>query len=624
MSHSIIDESFLRRLPLRDGAYRLDYGAVSIDSKLEDALYGRSYLGYHAGLKQPVIVRVYPPETRQRPHEYERFMDDVRRVARVRHPSIAGIYEVGEHLGHPFFIMEYVSGVPLAERIKALPMPAAQAVNVLLPLAEGLCEIWRHGFVHRNVSPLYICLPSDGPAKLDVKTILPRMPIDTHSKRYLTPIMAPYWSPEEVSGESRIDGRADMWSFGAVFYHAVTGRIPFNGSSLEQVLHRILTGSPADPRSINGSLPQSLCDFLLRLLRREPSQRFATAEEFMGSMRAIHAQLISAVKDEKTAIIPASGFVGPRTAKPSAREKAETPELAEVAPVKEGDTIANCLIETEIGSGPTGKVFKARHKVLEIPVAVKVMPPGLGDREPIYLALFMREARVAARIRHPNVAALFEAGCEHGRHYFVMEYVPGGTVKERAALNGGRLSSAEVLAVMLGVAKGLAAAEKVNVVHRNIKPDNLMLGENGEVKIVDLGLAKRIAPKSGQVRESIMAEQITQHMGHNPVSGAPAYMAPELAMEPEKADIRADLYSLGVTAYYTLLGRLPFNAARAMDLLLKHQTEVPPAPVDVDARTPQALSDVIVRLLAKRPEARYASAAELAEVLEKLAPQLKT
>lgn len=617
MSYSVIDESFLQRLPYKNGVYQLDCSRVTLESKLEDALFGRSYLGYHVGLRQPVVVRVYPAETSQRPLDYERFMEDVRRVARVRHPSIAGLYDAGEHLNHPYFIMEYVAGVPLAERIKALPLPPAQAVHVLLPVAEGLGELWRHGFVHRNVSPLYITLPADGVAKLDVKTILPRLPIDTASKRYLTPVMAPYWSPEEVGGEGRIDGRSDMWSFGAVLYQAVTGRIPFAGSTLEQVLHRILSAEPVDPVKLNPTLPRALGDFLLRLLQKDPARRYMTSEEFLRTLRALHVELTGRERDEKTAIIPAASRHAPRE---SLRAQTEAPS-ADATPrnFHAGDIIANCVLEQELGSGPTGRVFKARHRTLEIPVAVKLLPTELAKREPIFLQLFLREARVAARLRHPNVVTVFEAGCEHGQHYIVMEYMPGGTVKQRMQSNGGRLPAGEVLKAMQGVAHGLAAAEKVNVVHRNVKPDNLMYDEEGTVKLADLGLAKRIKPADGaKVRESIMAEQITQHMGGNPVTGAPAYMAPEMTTEPEKADIRADLYSLGVCAYTMLLGRLPFQAERPMDLLLKHQVETAPAPHVVEPKTPRALSEIIMRLLAKKPDARCASAAEIAEKLELL------
>ena len=614
-----LDGGFFRSLPYHAGKYGFTYGNVQIESQLEDLLFGRSYLGFHAGLQVPVVVRVFPPATRERPMDYQRFREDARRVGLVRHPSIAAIHEVGEHQNHTYLIVEYVAGVPLSERIKALPLEGYHALSLLLPVAEGLSELWRKGYIHRCVNPQHLCLPADGPPKLEVKTLLPRQPIDTESKRHLTPIMAPYWSPEEVEGRASIDGRADMWSFGAVLFHAVTGKPPFRGVTLEAVLQQVVEGEPRDPREVNPSLHPSLRELLLTLLHKKPAQRFQTAEEFLAALREVQEQLAQRLRDEKTAIIPHLN-----TGRPVARgigKEADTDVLVSGKPhlFELHETIANCRLDQEIGAGPTGVVYRARHKVLDIDVAVKLLSPKLAAREPVFLELFLREARTAARIRHPNVLALFEAGAQEGQHYLIMEYAGGGTVKDRMLVFGGKLPPEQAVRILLGVARGLSAAEKLNIIHRNIKPDNLMFGAGDEVKIADLGLAKRIRPADGgTVHESMLADQITQRLGGAPLSGAPAYMAPEMALDPLNADIRADLYSLGVSAYYMLLGTLPFQGKSAVELMRKHQEEQSISPRRQDPKIPVALSDLVTRLLAKKPDERYASAAALAQALEAL------
>src|SRR5262249_31836357 len=149
---------------------------------------------------------------------------------------------------------------------------------------------------------------------------------------------------------------------------------------------------------------------------------------------------------------------------------------------------------------------------------------------------------------------------QDGQYYLTMEYAPGGTVWDRMHLFGGKLPAHEVLQIIRETAQGLSAAEKAGVIHRDIKPDNLMYGSDGSIKLADLGLAKRRMPVGDpeKVRASIIAEQLTMRSDPHMMAGTPVYMAPEMAVNPQDSDTRADLYSLGITAYHLLTGILPF------------------------------------------------------------------
>ena len=272
----------------------------------------------------------------------------------------------------------------------------------------------------------------------------------------------------------------------------------------------------------------------------------------------------------------------------------------------------------KIGAGAFGVVYLARHKVLDIDVAVKILPMEAAQRDPGFVDMFLREARTAARIRDHNVIGIFEAGVQDGQHYIIMELAPGGTVAERMFVNGGKLPPVDAESILLQAARGLQAAERLRIIHRDIKPDNLMFSGSGELKIADLGLAKRLIPSdvTGTIRASLAADQLSVKGDNAIMAGTPAYMAPEMAVDPEKADTRADLYSLGVTAYHMLTGKLPFEGKTTVEVIMKHVLDAPTPPHEIDPGIPAELSKIIMRLMEKKPEQRFQSAAEVVRALE--------
>jgi len=260
-------------------------------------------------------------------------------------------------------------------------------------------------------------------------------------------------------------------------------------------------------------------------------------------------------------------------------------------------------IELVVGFGAMGTVYKAFDRELAEPVAVKVLRPDLLSDSTV-VDRFKAEVRLARRISHPTVVRTHDFGEFDGLHYLTMEYVEGLTA--RALLDSrGRLGVAAVLALAAQLAQALAAAHAQGVIHRDIKPQNLLLDERGILKVMDFGVS-RLADSAGGVREAGL------------LIGTPAYMAPEQLLGDD-VDERTDLYATGVVLFECLTGRLPFEAESPVALVARVLQESPPCASALYEDVPTAFSALIARLLAKRREARPSSAVELQRLLDQIA-----
>jgi eukaryotic-like serine/threonine-protein kinase len=249
-----------------------------------------------------------------------------------------------------------------------------------------------------------------------------------------------------------------------------------------------------------------------------------------------------------------------------------------------------------LGSGGMARVVAAHDRVLDRRVAVKFIHDERAGN-PVDRQRLLREARGAAALHHPNTVAVFDAGEDDGRPFIVMELVTGTSLAERLQRSGA-LPVDETVAVVAGVLAGLAAAHGRGLVHRDVKPANILLPDEGGVKLADFGIAKALAEASVRLTDT----------GH--VLGTPRYLAPEQAAG-QPATPRSDLYSLGVVAYECLAGRAPFEADSALAVALAHQQAPVPSLAAAAPRVPPALVAAVERTLEKDPEARYASAAEM-------------
>ncbi len=266
-----------------------------------------------------------------------------------------------------------------------------------------------------------------------------------------------------------------------------------------------------------------------------------------------------------------------------------------------GLILGNYVVLEKLGAGGMGLVFKAEHRRMKRIVALKVLPPAVTDT-PGALQRFQREVEAAARLNHPNIVHASDADEAQGVHFLVMEFVDGIDLS-RLVKRDGPLSVARAVDCVLQAARGLEHAHAAGIVHRDVKPSNLLVDGKGVVKVLDMGLARMDAAAGNSAAPT--KEELT-HSGS--ILGTSDYMSPEQAVNTKRADRRSDIYSLGCTLHYLLTGRPPYAGETLMEKLLAHREQPIPSLRDARPEAPAALEAVFQRMAAKRPEDRYPSA----------------
>jgi len=268
-----------------------------------------------------------------------------------------------------------------------------------------------------------------------------------------------------------------------------------------------------------------------------------------------------------------------------------------------GTAISGFRIIKRIGSGGFGVVYHAFDTSLERSVAIKMLPPKIAKTSKSLVDRFLREARSAAKLSHPNIVTIHQICPYKDTFYIVMELVEGGALHERLVQQR-RFEPVEATRIIRAAAEGLGHAHRRGIIHRDIKPGNIMLTNDGQVKVSDFGLARDVL----QGRDIIGP-------GHS--LGTPRYMAPEQALGDEPT-ASSDLYSLAATYYALLTGRAPFDAPSDRELMKKHVTEDVPDPRQFVPELPVAVFRFFERAMAKQPEERYLTAEEFVEALDRL------
>jgi serine/threonine protein kinase/Flp pilus assembly protein TadD len=261
----------------------------------------------------------------------------------------------------------------------------------------------------------------------------------------------------------------------------------------------------------------------------------------------------------------------------------------------------------DLGSGGMGKVYKVFDNKLQEVVALKLVRPELAWRAQT-LERFREEIRLARKITHKNVCRMHDINEAEGISYITMEYIPGEDLKSIIRMMG-RLSPGQAIVIAKQVCSGLAEAHKMGIIHRDLKPKNIMVDRQGNARIMDFGLARSLEEKG-----------IT---GGRVMLGTPEYMSPE-QVDGKKAGSRSDVYSLGVVLFEMVTGKIPFEGESALSIAVKHKTEPPPDPREINGQVPETLSRIILKCLEKEEEKRFQSAEELCLELEKLEKAIPT
>ncbi len=248
----------------------------------------------------------------------------------------------------------------------------------------------------------------------------------------------------------------------------------------------------------------------------------------------------------------------------------------------------------ELGRGGMGRVYKALDLEIDEKVALKVLNPEISSDQKT-IERFRNELKLARKIRHKNVCQMFDLDTAENTYFITMEYVSGEDLKSTVNRLG-RLSEGKILLIAKQICKGLAEAHRVDVIHRDLKPQNIMIDRAGDVRIMDFGIARTLQP-TGLTETGMMI-------------GTPDYMAPEQAVG-EPIDNRTDIYSLGVILFELATGRVPFKGDTAVSVALKHKTEAPPRPKNINPNISDRFNDLILKCLEKEKKDRYQSVDEI-------------
>jgi TolB-like protein/Flp pilus assembly protein TadD len=340
------------------------------------------------------------------------------------------------------------------------------------------------------------------------------------------------------------------------------------------------------------------------VLELAPEQRAAFLAEACGGDEALRQEVESLLGYEAQR----EGLIDQPALEVAARAMA-----AEPPPSLVSQQVAHYQILSLLGRGGMGEVYLARDTQLERPVALKVLPARF-TQDAERLQRFVREAKAASALNHPNIITIYEIGKVGETHFMATEFIEGETLRQRMA--GEQPSLGEALAIAMQVAAALAAAHKAGIVHRDIKPENVMVRPDGLVKVLDFGLAKLTEAQAPAIdtQASTVAGSSTEA---GVVMGTPRYMSPEQA-RGQKVDHRTDIFSLGVMLYEMVTGRRPFEGATASDVMVAILQSEPPPVSQVKPGLPPELEHIVSRMLEKEREARYRSAAELRAEFERL------
>jgi serine/threonine protein kinase len=279
-----------------------------------------------------------------------------------------------------------------------------------------------------------------------------------------------------------------------------------------------------------------------------------------------------------------------------------------------GFFLAQYVILEQLGQGGMGRVFKAMHQTMNRLVALKLLAPHLVQT-PRAMKLFQREVQAAARLNHPNIVTAYDANQIGDRHYLVMEFVAGPNL-DQLVRRKGPLPTGVACEIIRQAAMGLQYAHEMGMVHRDIKPANFLVQKptrntNLTVKILDFGLARlQEFEQDGESSES--KERTT-------VMGTPDFLSPEQGRGIHDVDIRSDLYSLGCTLYYLLVGRVPFPGGTSLEKLQRHQTEEPVLVENYRPDVTETVADIVRKLMAKEPARRFQAPAEVAAAVSPFA-----
>ena len=592
------------------------------------------------GAERPIVVK-----TVRRDHIHDgsflaRFLDEARVQSQLNHPGVAQILEAStDENGEPYTVVEYVEGRSLADlRHRAVQVGARvgwpEACALAIEMGQALSHVHERagadgtplGIVHRDLSPQNVMIGHAGEVKLiDFGTAR------GHNRRCHTVAGVVFAKPgyvaPEVARQQVGDGRIDVYAIGVMLWELCAGKRLLSGEA-QKHLEDVAAGRFDIPLlAPTRGIPRELDVIIQKLCANDPDDRYASASQAATDLARVLAQAPASKSGERSVRARVAVLMKTLWPHEPARSRAEFGKLLKQARElrKEVDTPpASGVMEIQaaqmaqdpailagtsykmlrkIGEGASGEVFEAEHVELGRRYAVKVLTSAHAAAHDA-VDRFRKEARAVAKLSHPNLVQLHDFGkSTDGRVFLVMELLEGETLDVHAEKGLGWRAA---IRLVLQATRALEAAHQAGVVHRDLKPQNLFLTTEGDLKLLDFGVAMALADTGdGERKQKGFA-----------VFGTPEYMAPE-QVAGETVDARCDVYALGCVLYELVTGTRPFEGSPVV-VMGKQLREEPERP---RSRAPQAvipgeLEAVILKAIAKAKEDRFPTALAMREALE--------
>jgi serine/threonine protein kinase len=527
------------------------------------------------------------------PRDRARFRIEAEAAARMQHPNIVAILDVGEHQARPYFAMELIDGGSLDRHLAGQPQPVAQAAELLRVLARAIQHAHERKIVHRDLKPANILFkheggqPSGSSFIFQLSTLVPKIAdfglakrLDSESTAWTQEGMvlgtAGYMAPEQAAGRAGDIGPAvDVYALGAILYELLTGRPPFQGENWNQILDQVLHDEPAPPRRLRADVPRDLESISLKCLEKEPAARYGNAGELADDLGRF-------LESKPVTVVPLGAFQ----------------RLARLA-ARDGYQIEG---EGEIGRGPRSVVYRALYGPARQVVAVKVFHEGLYGRDE-WEARLQQIAALMATLAHPQVVGIQRGGWWDGAAYLALDFIPHGSLAARlagqpaTARARSKARHAEALRLVEELAGIVSYLHRQGVVHGNLKPSNVLLAADDIPRLTDHRLAGGLfqgSPSPGLE-------------GAEPASLA--YLAPEVIRNPSADPLPlVDVYGLGLILYELLTGRPPFVAASAEEMIKQVCSADVVPPSRLSAQVTATVDAFCLRCLDKNPWRRFTRA----------------
>jgi len=579
-------------------------GPCRIHTKIGEGGMGAVYLAHHPVLHKDMVVKVLKPGYAKSERRVKRFFQEARAAARVDHPNVIAIQDVGTNVnGLHFILMQYLEGENLFERLRRRgPFSQHQALKIVRAVAEAMSAMHAAGVIHRDIKPENVVItPRDEVRLIDfglAKDLQNELNLTAPGARVGTPL---YMAPE-IGRTETVDGRADVYSLGLTLYALLAGRPPFEGYPIHHVIFGKARLKPL--RELNPNVSEPVHGVLARMLAWDRRERYTSAEALIADLDRVAAGLspealgsrvprcLGGASGSSTRSQPRPAAAAPDEAAPDEEEQLLAEEVAH-AQADPARQVSGYLLLSVLEERSKSIVYRAYCPHRREQVAIHLMR-GVRSLGPVY----KRALTQVAELHHPHLAPLYDSGVHDEQLYLVSAYIPGASLRTLfAQVRGERpLEDGDAARVVRDAARALSFAQSQGVGHGWLRPGSVWIDERGQGCVVDLGLA-------------CMRQVAARRLPERAQQGASGrYLPPEQRSgELAVADPTADVYALGILLYQALTGEQPSSLEGG---------EVA-SPSALGREVVPDLEAICLKALAVKRGARYENPAQLAEDLDR-------